>query len=103
MASVSGKQKAAAILLCVDSETAAGVLKHLPEAELTTITREMHALDSLEPNATATMLQEFTLRAAADSQGVAVSPSVLRERLNLALGQDGARRLLKNIGIENEV
>jgi len=103
MTTVSGRQKAAAILLCVDPQTAASVLKHLPEEELAAITREMHALSSLEPDVTASLLQEFAIRAAGDSQGVAVTPGVLRERLNLALGQEAARRLLKNIGIENDV
>lgn len=103
MANLTGKQKAAAVLASVDAETAAAVLKNLPESDLETLTREMHALGTLEHDVTTAILHEFAVRASAQSGGINVNPANLRERLELALGPENARQLLKDVGIENDV
>jgi len=103
VADLSGKQKAAAVLASVDAETAAAVLKNLPESDLETLTREMHSLGTLGPDTTTAVLQEFAVRASTQSRGISVGPSTLRQRLELALGPENARQLLKDVGIENDV
>lgn len=98
-AELSRRQKAAAILLSVDSETAAAVLKNLSGEELTQVTREMRDLGDVEPEQAAAALQEFAERAGTGTYIVA-GPAALRERLELAIGQDNARQVLIDVGLE---
>jgi flagellar motor switch protein FliG len=97
---LSGGQKAAAVLLSVDSETAAAVLRNFSENDLAAVTREMHTLGDVQPQIASAVLHEFTLRSSESSSGIAVNPTVLRERLELAVGHDGARHLLQEIGAD---
>ena len=100
MDELSGKQKAAAVLLSVDSETAAEVLKNLPESDLAVVTKEMHNLDGMGPQIANVVLHEFSLRAGED-EGITATPATVRERLELAVGSDGARDLLQEIGADD--
>jgi flagellar motor switch protein FliG len=97
---LSGGQKAATVLLSVDSETAAAVLKNFSESDLAAVTREMHGLGEVQPQIASAILHEFALRSSESSSGVAANPLVLRERLELAVGHDGARHLLQEIGAD---
>jgi flagellar motor switch protein FliG len=97
---LSGGQKAATVLLSVDSETAAAVLKNFSESDLAAITREMHGLGDVQPQIASAILHEFAARSSESSSGIAANPLVLRERLELAVGHDGARRVLQEIGAD---
>jgi flagellar motor switch protein FliG len=97
---LSGGQKAATVLLSVDSETAAAVLKNFSEGDLAAITREMHKLSDVQPQIASAVLREFAARASESASAIAANPLVLRERLELAVGQDGARRVLQDIGVD---
>ena len=97
---LSGKQKAAAVLLSVDSKTAAAVLKNLSEKDLSTLTREMHGLSDVQPQAATAVLHEFTIRSGED-RGITVNPAALRQSLELAVGHDGARHLLQEFGADD--
>jgi flagellar motor switch protein FliG len=97
---LNGKQKAATVLLSVDAETAAKLMKNFKEEELAAIAFEMNNLGKIAPGAEAGVLQEFSVRAAAD-QGIVVDPTIVRERLTMAVGDDGALSILKDIGLEN--
>ncbi len=101
MTAFSGKKKAATVLLSVDSETAAKMMRNLSEDELSALAFEMSNLGKIEPRAEAAVLHEFSVRASGDT-GIDVSPAVVRERLSLALGDDGAHSVLKGIGLEND-
>lgn len=98
MAELSTRQKAAAVLMCVDPETAAAVLKNLSEGEIAAVTREMHTLGQIDPAAATAVLHEFTIRAG-QSQPVTSTPEGLRRRLELAVGADGARSMLRDLGV----
>lgn len=97
---LSGRQKAAVVLLAVDSQTAASVLKKFSDDELAAITKEMNALTRLEADTAGAVLSEFSLRAQQDT-GIQVTPTALRERLELAVGRDGTNDILRDIGIED--
>ena len=97
---LSGGQKAATVLLSVDSETAAAVLKNFSESDLAAVTREMHGLGDVQPQVASAVLHEFAVRSNESSSGIAANPLVLRERLELAVGHDGARHLLQKIGAD---
>lgn len=99
MADLSSRQKAAAVLLALDSETAASVLKNFDEDDLTVVTREMSALGDLDPQAAIGALYEFSQFAGVE-QSISATPEVLMERLELAVGEDGARNLLQEIGLD---
>ncbi len=97
---LSGGQKAATVLLSVDSETAAAVLKNLSESDLAAVTREMHGLGEVQQQVASAVLHEFAVRSSESSSGIAANPVVLRERLEMAVGHDGARHLLQEIGAD---
>ena len=97
---LSGKQKAAVVLLSVDSETAAAVLKKFSDDELAAITREMHALDGVKPQKITAVLHEFSINASQE-KGITANPYLLRERLELAVGRDGTRNIFRNIGLDD--
>ena len=97
---LSGKQKAAVVLLSVDSETAAAVLKKFSDDELAAITKEMHALDGVEPRKITAVLHEFSINASQE-KGITPNPSLLRERLELAVGRDGTRNIFRTIGLDD--
>jgi flagellar motor switch protein FliG len=99
MADLNARQKAAAVLLALDSETAASVLKNFDEEDLTVVTMEMSALGDLDPRVAASALYEFSQHAV-EEQSISATPEFLRERLEMAVGHDGARNLLQEIGLD---
>ena len=101
MDDLNGKQKAAAVLLSVDSETAAAVLKKLPEDELASVTREMHKLGDVNPENLTTVLHEFSIHASMPDESLRSNPRALRQRLELAVGRDSVRKLYKDIGLDD--
>ena len=100
MADLTGKQKAAVVLLAVDSQTAASVLKKLSDDELTAVTREMNSLGELQADDAAMVLTEFSVHAG-DDTGIQATPTALRERLELAVGRDGTREIFRDIGLDD--
>lgn len=100
MADLSTRQKAAAVLMSVDAETAATVLKNLSEDEIAVVTREMHSLGQVEPGAAAAALHEFSVRAG-EAPALAATPQELRQRLELTVGREGARTLLRDLGLQD--
>jgi len=100
MADLTGKQKAAVVLLAVDSQTAASVLKKFSDDELAAVTREMNNLGALQADAAAVVLTEFSLHAG-DDAGIQATPTALRERLELAVGRDGTREIFRDIGLDD--
>ena len=101
MADLTSKQKAAVVLLAVDSQTAASVLKKLSDDELAVVTREMNNLGELQADDAATVLTEFSLHAG-DDAGIQATPTALRERLELAVGRDGTREIFRDIGLDDD-
>jgi len=100
VADLSGRQKAAVVLFSVEPETAAAVLKRLSDSELTALAKEMHQLGGVDPQNVTAILHEFSLHAEQD-EGITATPSLLRERLELAVGRDGVRDLFKEIGLDD--
>jgi len=101
VARFSGKQKAAAILLSVDSETAAKVMKNFTDDHLATLAYEMNALGKVGPRVSNALMREFSRRASSD-MGIVVDPGLVRERLELAVGRESARTVMKEIGLEDD-
>ena len=77
MDDLNGKQKAAAVLLSVDSETAAAILKQLPESELAAVTKEMHKLGDVNPENLTTVLHEFSIHASMPDESLRANPGAL--------------------------
>jgi flagellar motor switch protein FliG len=99
--SFNGKQKAATVLMSVDAGVAAEIMRNFSEDELASIAFEMNNLGKIEPRAEAGVLHEFSVRASADD-GIVVNPNAVRDILTLAIGNDGALNVLKDIGLEND-
>lgn len=87
----SGKRKAAAFLLSLDSESAALVMQQLSEREVGELSREMAAIGELTPAELDASLEEFGSRSAAGGIAVGARVQALLER---ALGRDKGRELL---------
>lgn len=100
VAELSGRQKAAVVLMTVDSQTAATVLKTFSDEELSAIAKEMNQLGDLEAATATAVLHEFSVRAVADKR-ISVTPSALRERLELAVGRDSTREILREVGLDD--
>ena len=100
-AQLSGKQKAATILLSVDAETAAKVMRNFSDEQLATVAYEMNSLGRVDGRVKHAVLREFSVRASSD-MGLFVDANLVRERLEATVGQDNARNVLKEIGLDND-
>jgi len=96
---MNAPQKVAAVLLTVDSEIAAEVLKHFSEKEIALVGREMHNQPNLKNDEIRGILVEFHERCI--TGGAARGSGDLRTMLELALGSDRSDELLEEMGIIN--
>jgi flagellar motor switch protein FliG len=79
--SLSGRQKAAVLLISLGTERAANVLKHLSEREVEALSAEMAALWRVRPETSAAVMQEIEDRLkAANAAGVGRSSSCVARR-----------------------
>lgn len=89
-----GRRKAAALLLALDSDTAARVLRNLSDMDMTILTEEMSRMGEVTGPEMESVLNEF--KSAAGSDIISVAP-MLEEILTKALGREKAGDLLKRI------
>jgi len=98
---LTNRQKAAALLMSVDSGTAAMVLKNLNDKELTMISKEMAIMDQVDPETANAVFTEFSNMARNLGGLLPEESTSLREILEKALGPQRAEELLGIIGVEN--
>src|SRR5258705_6618582 len=67
VAALSGRQKAAVLLISLGTERAANVLKHLGEREVESLSAEMAALWRVRPETSAAVMREVEERLASNS------------------------------------
>ena len=101
-ANLSGRQKAAVLLISLGTERAANVLKHLSEREVESLSAEMAALWRVRPETSAAVQQEIQERlAAADAAGVG-GPEYAREVLTHLVGPERAQEIIGTVTTEPE-
>ena len=99
---LSGRQKAAVLLISLGTERAANVLKHLSEREVEALSAEMAALWRVRPETSAAVQQEIEERLkAADAAGVG-GPEYAREVLTHLVGPERAQEIIGTVTTEPE-
>ncbi len=99
--SMKGVTRAAVLLLSLESKNSAAVLRHLDQDTVENITREIARLDMVEPNARASVIEEFYNLAIAQQYVKQGGVQYARTLLEAALPADRAAHVLQLI--EHEV
>ena len=102
MANLSGRTKAAALLIALGPEHSAAVLKHLPEEEIERLTYEVFSLGKLTPEARDGVISEVRETVLAREYMTAGGVGYAREMLEKALGRTKAEEIMARIAASSE-
>ncbi len=91
---MTGRRKAAVLLVTLGSDRAAAVFKHLRDDEIESLSLEMAKLQNVEPTTTETVLEEFAATVTAYDTFVSGGVEFAREVLERALGYDRATEII---------
>ncbi|OPG15680.1 flagellar motor switch protein FliG [Ferroacidibacillus organovorans] len=94
---LSGKQKAALLLISLGPETAANVYKHLREEEIEKLTLEIASVQRVEHGDRSRILEEFQQLAIAEQYISEGGIEYAREILQKALGKERALELVERL------
>jgi flagellar motor switch protein FliG len=97
VASMSGKRKAAILLVLLGDDVATDVFKNLPEMELRQITQEIADLDYVSPELAAKVLHEYHQLSMTQDYLAQGGAEYANKLLVKAFGQDGARELIEEV------
>ena len=99
---LSGRQKAAVVLISLGTEKAASILQHLSEREVESLSAEVAALWRVRPETSAAVLSEVAERLQArDMLGVG-GPEYAREVLEHLLGPERAEEIMGTLTTKTE-
>ena len=101
MKTLSGRQKAAVVLMNIDRVAAIEVMKHLSEAEAEAITAEIIGLQSLDATTTAQALGDFQRIAAGHLPPGRGGRDIAASLLEASFGSERAAALLGRVGSTN--
>ncbi|MFJ4044463.1 flagellar motor switch protein FliG [Microbacterium sp. NPDC089987] len=101
MKTLSGRQKAAVVLMNIDRAAAIEVMKHLSEAEAEAITAEIIGLQSLDATTTAHALGDFQRIAAGHLPPGRGGRDIAASLLEASFGSERAAALLGRVGSTN--
>lgn len=94
MAGMNGPRRAAALLLTLDPETAASVMRNLSEQEVTAISEEMSRMGSITGEEMERVIEAY--RKQVGSGNMQVEP-MLEQLLERALGREKAKAMIQRI------
>jgi len=100
--SVSGKQKAAIVMVALGADSAAKIYKHLKEEEVEQLTLEVATLHKLEPEEMDAALNEFYEMCLAQRYIMEGGVDYAKEILERAFGAQNARNLIDKVIISIE-
>ena len=102
--SLSGRQKAAVLLISLGAERAANVLKHLGEREVESLSAEMAALWRVRPETSAAVMREVEDRLASNEEigGGTGGPEFAREVLVQLVGTERADAIIGTVTTKPE-
>lgn len=101
MKTLSGRQKAAVVLMNIDRVAAIEVMKHLSEAEAEAITAEIIGLQSLDATTTAQALGDFQRIAAGHLPPGRGGRDIAASLLEASFGSERAAAVLGRVGSTN--
>jgi len=94
---LTGRRKAAILLVLLGDDAATGVYRNLPEAELRSITQEIAELEYISPELGASILEEYA-RLCMTQEYLSQGGHEFANRLLVkAFGEQGARALLEEV------
>lgn len=93
-AGMSGPRRAAALLLTLDSETAASVMRGLSEQEVAAITEEMSRMGTITGEEMEQVVEAYRKQA---GSGIMQVEPLLEELLEKALGREKAKSMIQRI------
>jgi flagellar motor switch protein FliG len=94
---LTGRRKAAILLVLLGDEAATGIYKNLPEDELRLLTMEITELDYISPELASTVLQEYHRLAITQEYLAQGGIDYASKLLVKTFGDDGARSLLDEV------
>jgi flagellar motor switch protein FliG len=94
---LSGKRKAAILLVLLGDDVASEVFKHLPELELRAITQEIAELEYVSPEIAAKVLKEYNQLSVTQEYLTQGGADYANKLLIKAFGADGARDLIEEV------
>jgi len=97
--SLSGKRKAAALLVALGLELSSQVLKHLRESEIDAITAEIVRLERMPAHVREAILQQCYEEAVLHQQAMSGGMEFARDILSRALGPQKANEIINRIGM----
>jgi flagellar motor switch protein FliG len=99
---IPGVRKAAILMVLLGEEAASDMYRHLPPADVELVTKEISALEKVEPATSLTVLEEFhrlTVTGEYVSQG---GKEYANKVLVKAFGEEGASALLRQVSLDAE-
>jgi flagellar motor switch protein FliG len=99
---LSGREKAATLLVSLGQEQAAEILQHLPNEEIESISLEMAKLRTVDPAKTQAVLAEFVHTADALELAAEGGVDFAREVLERSLGAEGAADIIARLSATME-
>ena len=94
---LSGVDKAAVLLLSLDTSACANILRYLPEDDVHQLTSRMVQMERVEPALAESVLQEFHTRAQSKGAWISGSLDSVHTLLTEAFGREQANRLVDRL------
>src|SRR5262245_19164262 len=94
---LSGIRKAAVVLLLLGEEITSEVFKHLSEAEIEEVAKEMAALGPVQSHTSETVLEEFHHNATASEYVLRGDMEFAKRVLQKTIGEDGTKRIMARV------
>jgi flagellar motor switch protein FliG len=100
---ITGKRKAAILLVLLGDDAATHVYKNLPETELRIITQEIAELDYVSPQTAAKVLEEYHELSLTQEYLAQGGPDYANKLLVKAFGDQGAQALIEEVSRAQEL
>jgi flagellar motor switch protein FliG len=100
---LSGKRKAAILLVLLGDDVATNVYKNLPETELSVISQEIANMEYVSPQTAAKVLREYHELSLTQDYLAQGGPEYATKLLVGAFGQDGAKTLIEEVSRAQEL
>jgi flagellar motor switch protein FliG len=100
---ISGKRKAAILLVLIGDEVATNVYKVLPESALRVISQEIANLDYVSPDMAAKVLREYHELSLTQEYLAQGGPDYASKLLVRAFGEEGAKSLINEVSRAQEL
>src|SRR3990172_2198798 len=98
---LTGKQKAAALLIALGPELSAHILKQLKEEDIERLTWEIFNIGQLTPASRDQVMEEFYATAVAQEYAVFGGIEYAQEMLERALGKQKAQELITRLALSS--